>query len=178
MSDIDTRTVRQPASQDLGDRLKQAGEEAKTTASDVLASASETARDKLDELGAAAKDTAAQAADRVKSEVGAQQEAGADYAQRLAGNIRNAAHAFENDTPFAARTIETAADYIEDAAAKIRNGSLSDVVDGMTSFAKRQPAAFLGLSVLAGFAAIRFLKASSAGTSSSADGSFGDRRSS
>ena len=32
--------------------------------------------------------------------------------------------------------------------------------DGMTSFARRQPAAFLGLSVLAGFAVVRFLKAS------------------
>ena len=172
MSDTDTRTMRQQSSPDLGDRLKQSGEEAKTTAGDMLASASETAREKFD------RDTAAQATEKVKSEVGAQQQAGADYAQRLAGNIRNAARAFETDTPFAARTIETAADYIEDAAGKIRNGSLSDVVDGMTSFAKRQPAAFLGLSVLAGFAVVRFLKASSSDASSSTGANSNDWRSS
>lgn len=49
----------------------------------------------------------------------------------------------------------------------MRNGSLNDVVDGVTSFARRQPAAFLGLSVLAGFAMVRFLKASAADASSS-----------
>ena len=47
-----------------------------------------------------------------------------------------------------------------EAADKIRNGSFRDLVDGATDFAKRQPAAFLGLSVLAGFAVVRFLKAS------------------
>src|SRR5689334_16474119 len=106
MSDTDTRTMRQQSSPDLGDRLKQSGEDAKNTGRDMLTSASEMAREKFDELGATARDTAAQAADKIKSEVGAQQQAGADYAQRLAGNIRNAARAFENDTPFAARTIE------------------------------------------------------------------------
>jgi hypothetical protein len=49
---------------------------------------------------------------------------------------------------------------VEEAAAKVRDGSVRDLVDGATDFAKRQPAAFLGLSVLAGFAAVRFLKAS------------------
>jgi uncharacterized protein YjbJ (UPF0337 family) len=173
MSDTDLRTTRQPSSQDVSDKLQKAGGDIKESAGEMLASASEAARGKLDELGAAAKDTATQAADKVRHQVGAQQQAGADYAQRLAGNLRNAARSFETDTPLAARTIETAADYIEDAAGKVRNGSLGDVVDGMTSFAKRQPAAFLGLSVLAGFAAIRFLKASSsasAGASRSGEG--------
>src|SRR5262249_54708533 len=50
---------------------------------------------------------------------------------------------------------------------KIRNGSFRDLVDNATDFAKRQPAAFLGVSVLAGFAAVRFLKASGGGASSS-----------
>lgn len=162
MSDTDLRTTHQPSAQGLGDKLQQAGNDAKDAASSIVASASDAAREKITELGAKARDTAARAADKVQDQMGAQQATGADYAHRLAGNIRNAARAFENDTPFAARTIETAADYVEDAAGKIRDGSLGDVIDGVTSFARRQPAAFLGLSVLAGFAAIRFLKASSA----------------
>jgi hypothetical protein len=69
--------------------------------------------------------------------------------------------------PFAARGINSAAEYVDEAAEKIRNGSFRDLVDGATDFAKRQPAAFLGLSVLAGFAAVRFLKASGSRSSSS-----------
>ena len=37
----------------------------------------------------------------------------------------------------------------------------------VTDFAKRQPVAFLGISVLAGFATVRFLRASGGGASSS-----------
>jgi hypothetical protein len=124
------------------------------------------AREKFDELGAAARETAAHAAEKVKEQASAQQRAGSDYTKRFAENIRGAAKAFEQDTPIAARTMEMAADYVEDAAGKIRDGSLNDVVDGVSSFARRQPAAFLGLSVLAGFAVVRFLKASATDASS------------
>jgi len=160
MSDTDFRTGQQSSSKGLTDKLQKAGEDVKQRASEAFNATSDAAREKLDELSSAARETAAQAADKVKEQIGAQQNAGADYAQRFADNIRGAARAFEHDTPIAARTIEMAAGYVEDAAEKMRNGSLNDVMDGMTSFARRQPAAFLGLSVLAGFAAVRFLKAS------------------
>jgi hypothetical protein len=169
MSDTDFRADGRSSSKGLTDKLQQqAGEDLTQRASDAFAATSDVAREKLDELGAAARETAGHAADKVKEEVSAQQRAGSDYAMRFADNIRGAAKAFEQDTPIAARTIEIAANYVEDAAGKMRNGSLNDVVDGVTSFARRQPAAFLGLSVLAGFAMVRFLKASAADASPSA----------
>jgi ElaB/YqjD/DUF883 family membrane-anchored ribosome-binding protein len=143
------------SSQNLKDQMADAGAEIKQRAGDVLRASTETARDKFKE-----------AADQARE----QQRTGADFVGRLASNIRDAAHAFENDVPFAARGINSAADYVDEAADKIRNGSFRDLVDGATDFAKRQPAAFLGLSVLAGFAAVRFLKASDS-TSSSSQGS-------
>src|SRR5690348_3441242 len=76
MSDIDTRTVRQPSSPDFSDKMQKAG----GNASDALGSASETARGKLDELGAVAKNTASQAADKMRDQVESQRNAGADYA--------------------------------------------------------------------------------------------------
>jgi hypothetical protein len=167
MSNTDFRTAQRPSSQGLTDKLQQAGEDVKQRASDAYNATADAAREKLDELSSAARETASQAADKVKDQIGAQQHAGADYARRFAGNIRDAAKAFEQDTPIAARTIEMAAEYVEDAAGKMRDGSLNDLMDGMTSFARRQPAAFLGLSVLAGFAAVRFLKASAGSGSSS-----------
>jgi len=159
------------SSQNLKDQVADAGAEIKQRAGDVLKASTDTARDKFKEAADAAKEAAAGAADRVQEQVREQQRSGADFVGRFAGNIRDAARAFENDVPFAARGINSAAEYVDEAAEKIRNGSFRDLVDGATDFAKRQPAAFLGLSVLAGFAAVRFLKASGSQSSSGQDAS-------
>jgi gas vesicle protein len=173
MSDMDLKNSSQTqnagSSQNLKDQMADAGAEIKQRAGDVLRASTDTARDKFKEAADAAKDAAAGAADRFQDQAREQQRSGADFVGRFAGNIRDAARAFENDVPFAARGINSAAEYVDDAAEKIRNGSFRDLVDGATDFAKRQPAAFLGLSVLAGFAAVRFLKASGSQGSSSSD---------
>src|SRR5215207_9496489 len=175
MSDMDLNTRNKNASQnqnsgssqDLKDQVADAGAEIKQRAGDVLRASTDTAREKFKEAADAAKDAAAGAADRFQDQAREQQRSGADFVGRFAGNIRDAARAFENDVPFAARGINSAAEYVDEAAEKIRNGSFRDLLDGATDFAKRQPAAFLGLSVLAGFAAVRFLKASGSASSSS-----------
>jgi len=162
MSDIDMKKTsfsqnkKTGSSQDVKDQVADAGADLKQRAGDALQASTDAAQDKLKEAANAAKEVASGAADRVQE----QQRSGADFVERFATNIRDAARAFESDAPFAARGINSAAEYVEDAAEKIRNGSFRDLVDGATDFAKRQPAAFLGISVLAGFAAIRFLKAS------------------
>ena len=176
MSDIDMRKTnispnRKTGSlQNLRDQVADAGAELKQRAGDALQASTDVAQDKLKEAANAAKEVASGAADRVQEQVHEQQRSGADFVERFATNIRDAARAFESDAPFAARGINSAAEYVEDAAEKIRNGSFRDLVDGATDFAKRQPAAFLGISVLAGFAAIRFLKASGGEPSSSPKG--------
>jgi gas vesicle protein len=176
MSEFDTH-IRQTASQGqdstssqtLKDQIADAGAEVRQRAGDALRASTDVARDKFKEASDAAAEVAEAAADRLQDKAEEQQRSGADFVSRLAGNIRQAAHAFDSDAPFAARGINTAADYVEDAAEKIRNGTFRDLVDGASHFAKRQPAAFLGLSVLTGFAAVRFLRASGKHTSSSQD---------
>jgi len=177
MSDFDIHTrnessqTQEPiSSQKLKDQMADAGAEIKQRAGDALRASTEVARDKFKEAADAAKDVAAGTADRFKDKAEEQQRTGADFVGRLAGNIRQAAHAFESDAPLAARGINSAADYVEDAAEKIRSGTFRDLLDGANDFATRQPAAFLGLSVLAGFAAVRFLKTSGSPTSSSSGG--------
>jgi hypothetical protein len=155
------------SSQNLKDQVADAGAEVKERAADALRASTDVAGDKFKEAADAAKDVAAETVEKFQGEAREQQRSGADFIQRFAGNIREASRAFESEAPFAARGINSAAEYVEDAAEKIRNGSFRDLVDGATDFAKRQPAAFLGISVLAGFAAIRFLKASGGRTSSS-----------
>ncbi len=179
MSDLDltkttnfTQNQNTTSSQSLKDQAADAGAEIKQRAGDALRASTEVARDKFKEAADAAKDAASGAADHLQDRAREQQRSGADFIERFAGNIREAARAFDNDTPFASRGINSAADYVEDAARKIRDGSFRDLIDGATDFAKRQPAAFLGLSVLAGFAVVRFLKASG-GQSSTSQGAGG-----
>jgi hypothetical protein len=174
MSDLDTHNVAQfaknqdkGAQKDLKEEMRDAGAEMKQRARDAFSASADLARDKFGEAADAAKGVAEGTLDQIRSQAREQQRSGADFIERLAGNIREAGRAFESDVPFAARGIGSAADYVEDAAQKIREGGFRDLVEGATDFAKRQPAAFLGLSVLAGFAAVRFLKASG-GQSSSA----------
>jgi gas vesicle protein len=168
MSDFNQPTQQEDFSQKQGtnsspnmkDQLAKAGAEMQQRAGDALRASTDVAREKFKESADAAKDVASGAADQFKDKAREQQRAGSDFVNRLAGDIRDAARAFEADVPFAARGINSAADYVEDAAGKLRDGTFRDLVDGATTFARRQPAAFLGLSVLAGFAAVRFFKAS------------------
>ena len=162
------------STQNLKDQMADAGAEMKQRASDALRASTDVARDKFKEAVDAAKDMASGTADQLQEQARQRQRTGADFVERFAGNIREAARAFEGNAPFAARGINSAAEYVEDAAEKIRNGSFRDLVDGATDFAKRQPAAFLGISVLAGFAAVRFLKASGGQSRSSQRGERGD----
>jgi gas vesicle protein len=179
MNDLDFQTQNDNFSQnqgsnstrDLKDQVVDAGAEVKQRAGDALRVSTDVARDKFKEAADAAKDVVAGASDRFQDKAREQQSSGADFVSRLAGNIRDAGRAFESEVPFAARGINSAADYVEDAAEKVRNGTFRDLVNGATDFAKRQPAAFLGLSVLAGFAAVRFFKASGNHSSQGGDAS-------
>jgi len=176
MSDLDlTKSTnftqnQNTGSQSLKDQAADAGAEIKKRAGDALRESTEIARDKFKEAADAAKEAASGAADHLQDRAREQQRSGADFVERFAGNIREAARAFDNDAPFASRGINSAADYVEDAARKIRDGSFRDLIDGATDFAKRQPAAFLGLSVLTGFAVVRVLRASGGKSSASQGG--------
>ena len=109
-----------------------------------------------------AKDVASQATDKLKQAVDDQKSAGADYVGSLAGTIRRAAKEFDGDLPIAGTYIRKAAAQVEGVADSIRTGNFNDLVKGAQSFARRQPTAFLGIAVLAGFGVVRFLKSSSA----------------
>lgn len=152
----------------LKDHLANAGAEIKQRTSDAFQASAEVAREKFGEAADLARSVASETLDRVQDQAKVQQHAGADFIDKFAGNLREASRSFDHDAPLAASGIKAAADYVEGAADKIRNGSLQDLVDNASDFAKRQPAAFLGLTVLAGFTAVRFLKAAT-GTPSPSD---------
>jgi hypothetical protein len=113
-----------------------------------------------------AKGLASQAGEKLLSSVEEQKAAGADFVSGVAGAIRRAATEFDKDVPQAAQYIRLAADQIGTVSAAFRRRDLNQLVADVQGFARRQPTAFLG-AVLAGFAAVRFLKTSTAGANAS-----------
>jgi hypothetical protein len=144
----------------LADQARSAGRDLKDKAIDLAGASSETIKGQASEFVGAAKDVAFQATDKLKQTVDGQKTAGADYVGSLADTIRRAAKEFDGDLPIAGTYIRKAASQVEGVADTIRTGNFNDLVRGAQSFARRQPSAFLGMAVLAGFGVVRFLKSS------------------
>jgi len=150
------------------DQAISAGRDVKDKALGLAAASSETIKNQASEFVDAAKDVVSEATDKLKQTVDSQKSAGADYVGSLAGTIRRAAKEFDGDLPIAGSYIRKAASQVEGVADTIRTGNFKDLVRGAQSFARRQPTAFLGMAVLAGFGVVRFLKSSANETEVSA----------
>ena len=150
------------------DQAISAGRDVKDKALGLAAASSETIKNQASEFVDVAKDVASEATDKLKQTVDSQKSAGADYVGSLAGTIRRAAKEFDGDLPIAGSYIRKAASQVEGVADTIRTGNFKDLVRGAQSFARRQPTAFLGMAVLAGFGVVRFLKSSANETEVSA----------
>ena len=173
------------AAKSMADQAKGATEQAKSVADQALAasrdlkekaaglagSSADAIKGRASDAMDAAKDMASQATDKLKQTVDDQKNLGADYVGNLADTMRRAAREFDRDLPIAGAYIRKAASQLEGVSDQIKTGNFSDLVSGAQSFARRQPTAFLGLAVLAGFGAVRFLKSSanSSGASSTTE---------
>jgi hypothetical protein len=148
------------AAKTITDQALAAGRDLKDRAADLAGASTETIKDQASEFVDAAKDIASHATDKFKETVDGQKTAGADYVGSLADTIRRAAREFDGDLPIAGTYIRKAASQVEGVADTIRTGNFNELVRGAQSFARRQPTAFLGMAVLAGFGVVRFLKSS------------------
>lgn len=96
----------------------------------------------------------------VRSAVSEKQHTTASEIRQFAGALRDAARNIEQGGPMA-RMAEQAADGLERLSGKLGSKDLDGLVHDVESFARSQPAVFLGMAVAAGFLAARFLKSSS-----------------
>jgi gas vesicle protein len=160
------------AAKSLADQALAASRDLKEKATDMAGSSTEAIKGRASDAMDAAKDMASQATDKFKQTVDDQKNQGADYVGNLADAMRRASREFDHDLPIAGAYIRKAASQIEGVSDQIKTGNFSDLVSGAQAFARRQPTAFLGLAVLAGFGAVRFLK-SSANSSGASSESFG-----
>jgi ElaB/YqjD/DUF883 family membrane-anchored ribosome-binding protein len=153
------------------DTLAAAQDDASAVMRDASAKAQDAAadiRDKADDVLGTVQDKGAEVADAVKAkaeDLASQgKDAGAEKAEGLAGAVRRVADDLESTSPEIARHVRTAADSLEGIAGSLRERSVGSLVEEVSGFARRQPAAFFGTAVLAGFAISRFAKSSAPGT--------------
>jgi len=147
---------------DISEQARALGRDVKTKASSLADTAAETVKTKAGEMADSAKEFATEAGEKLRATVQDQKVAGADYVGNIANIIRRTANEFEGEIPQAALYIRKAASQIDGVSLALRNRDLSELMGGVQDFARRQPTAFFGAAVLVGFAAIRFLKSSTA----------------
>lgn len=160
----------------LADQALSTGHDLKDKAAQAAASSSEAVKEQAADFVEAAKDVASHAMDRFKETIDGQKTAGAEYVGALADTMRRAARDFDHDLPIAGTYIRKAATQVETVFDSIKNGNLNDLVRGARGFARRQPTAFLGIAVLAGFGAVRFLKSSAEATADAGSNERSDER--
>jgi gas vesicle protein len=148
----------------VADQALSAGRDLKEKAIDLAGSSSDAIKNHAADLVDAAKDVTSQASDKLKQTVDDQKNAGAEFIGSVADRMRRAAREFDTELPIAGSYIRKAAAQVEGVSDSLRSGNFTDLVRGAQSFARRQPTAFLGISVLAGFAIVRFLKSSADST--------------
>lgn len=112
------------------------------------------------------------ARETARSKFSEQQQSAARSLGDFAGALRNSAQQMESGQHRnTARFARTAADGVEQLSATLRNKDLDGMLRDAEGFARRQPAAFFGAAVLAGFLAVRFLKSSDSARARQAEGS-------
>jgi hypothetical protein len=142
------------------DQALSAGKELRDKASDFVSSSGEAMKEQASDFADAAKDAGAHTADRFKEMIETQKHAGAHYVGGIAEAMRRAAREFEHDLPIAGTVLRKGASQVDAVSSSVRHGDFDDLLDQAQDFARRQPAAFLGMTVLAGFGIVRFLKSS------------------
>jgi hypothetical protein len=105
-----------------------------------------------------AKQGAADATAEAQNLLHERKNQGAERMSGLARAAREAAERFDHESPTAARCVRQAADRIDRVSDTIRHSSLDQLMHDVADFARRQPVAFFGASVLAGVALSRVLK--------------------
>ncbi|MBM3604847.1 MAG: hypothetical protein FJX25_08835 [Alphaproteobacteria bacterium] len=130
----------------------------------------------LESVKGQATDTVSQLADDVKKEVSRREKSIrgslAGSADDIASALRKAKSDLDPDSAIAPM-LDSAAESVGGIADSLNKADTAEMINGIRNFARERPGAFLGLSAIAGFAAARFLLASTPRGASRSTSSYG-----
>lgn len=147
-----------------GDQAREAvghvAQQAKDQASVATARMGDEASRALEDLRAEGEGVAAAAQERALGLAEEGKRAGATQAEGFARALHRAAESLERDTPQLAHFVHDAAGSVDVLARSLRDHSPGELMGRVQDMARRQPVAFFGAAVLAGFALARFARSS------------------
>ncbi|WP_439596424.1 hypothetical protein [Falsiroseomonas sp.] len=158
---------RDPPRSPQPDPLRQASADGRAALDEVKSATSEAAGTLRQEASGTAAELKAEGAEvldaarqRALRFAETQQQAGAEQAEGFAEAVHGAADQLGAQSPVMARYVHEAATAIEDMGRTLRNSSPAELLGRVEDLARRQPVAFFGAAVLAGFGLARFAKSS------------------
>jgi len=114
----------------------------------------------VDRAQGLASNVASNAQDTVRRLAEEQKSAAAEQVEEVARALDTAAEQVERVLPEAAHYVREAASGVHRVSSAVRDQSIEEIIDTVTSFARTRPGTFFAGSVVTGFALARFLKAS------------------
>ncbi len=111
-------------------------------------------------LGEEAKAQVGELADKAKGMAGEQMDLLAEQLGGVSDALQKVAGELETNSQTSAQYVRMVADGAQRLTSTLRDNSVEDVLSIAQDFGRKQPAAFLGLAALLGFAASRFVSAS------------------
>jgi len=136
-----------------------------TQSSSGAQGAKEQVQEKAQEAAGEARSRLRDQVDQRSTQVGEQMGSSAEALRSTAEKLREE----QRDGP--ARAAEQIAERAEQAGSYLRDADADRILGDVEAFARRQPLAVVGIGLFAGFAASRFLKASSRSRYESSQGS-------
>ncbi len=107
-----------------------------------------------------AREVGQKAAEQAQAAIGQQKERATSELGAVAFALRDAATRLEGENMMSGRLIRTAAERLDDFSRRLESRDLEGLMWETRSWARRNPAVFMGAAVALGFLASRFLKAS------------------
>ena len=144
----------------LGEEVQEAKAEVTGEAHAAMSEAHTRAAGAMDEVRGEAQKLADQARRRAELAADEYKHRASEQGHSMADRLRAAGHEF-GDGSLPDRYVGRMADSLSDAADAFAKKDLGALIADTAGFARRNPAAFVGGAALLGFAAARFLKASS-----------------
>lgn len=158
--------VRSPSTS-ASEAAGRAAEQGRLAGAQVAGEARETAGQLRQEAAGAVEDIKAEASgvaeaarDQAMSLAEEQKQRGAEQAEGLARAVHGAADQLQQSAPQIAQYVHEAASAMDGLARNLRHSSPGQLMGQIEDLARRQPVAFFGAAVLAGFALARFAKSS------------------
>ncbi|MGK7869453.1 hypothetical protein [Falsiroseomonas sp. E2-1-a20] len=138
------------------DAMRRTADEARAAAGTIREEAAGAASD-IKKEGA---EVMRAARERAEGFAEAQQQAGAEHVDSVARSVHGAADKLGETSPQVAHYVHEAANAMEGIGRTLRESTPGELLGRVEDIARRQPVAFFGAAVLAGFALVRFAKSS------------------